>query len=69
MLDSRLTEILVCPVCKGPLRMNEAKTELHCAKCALAYRIVDDIAVMLASEARAMTRKEQETARVRPAKE
>ena len=31
-MDSRLTEILVCPVCKGQLRMNPDKTEQHCAK-------------------------------------
>lgn len=63
-MDSRLTEILVCPVCKGPLRMNPEKTELHCAKCALGFKIVNDIPVMLASEARGLSPEEVAKARV-----
>ncbi len=64
-MDTRLTEILVCPVCKGPLRMNATKTELHCAKCALGFKVVNDIPVMLASEARKLTEEEIESARVK----
>ena len=64
-IDSRLTEILVCPICKGPLRLNSDKTELHCAKCALGFKIVNDIPVMLASEARALTPEEVNKARVK----
>lgn len=64
-MDTRLTEILVCPVCKGPLRMNATKTELHCAKCALGFKVVNDIPVMLTSEARHLTGKEIEAARVK----
>lgn len=64
-MDTRLTEILVCPVCKGPLRMNATKTELHCAKCALGFKIANDIPMMLASEARKLTEKETEAARIK----
>lgn len=64
-MDTRLTEILVCPVCKGPLRLNQEKTEFHCAKCALGYKIVGDIPVMIASEARSLTPEEIERARVK----
>lgn len=65
-MDTRLTEILVCPVCKGPLRMNDTKTELHCAKCGLGYKIVEGIPVMMATEARHLSEKEIEQARVKP---
>lgn len=64
-MDTRLTEILVCPVCKGPLRINATKTQLHCAKCALGFKIVNDIPVMLSSEARKLTEEEIEAARVK----
>lgn len=53
-MDARLLEILVCPNCKGPLDYRKAQAELVCKACRLAYRIQDDIPVMLADEARAM---------------
>ncbi|NHC07276.1 hypothetical protein DFR40_3021 [Azonexus fungiphilus] len=51
-MDARLLEILVCPVCKGPLEHRKAAQELVCKPCKLAYPIRDDIPVMLADEAR-----------------
>ena len=42
-MDSRLTEVLVCPICKGPVRFNADKTELHCAKCAKSFPVEGDI--------------------------
>ena len=51
-MDPRLLEILVCPVCKGPLEHRHAAAELVCKACRLAYPIKDDIPVMLADEAR-----------------
>jgi len=53
-MDARLLEILVCPVCKGPLDYRKAAAELVCKPCRLAYAIKDDIPVMLEDEARAM---------------
>jgi uncharacterized protein YbaR (Trm112 family) len=57
-LDHRLIELLVCPVCKGPLELQRDEqlrpTELVCNACRLAYPIVDGIPVMLEQEARAV---------------
>ena len=65
-MDSRLTEVLVCPVCKGPLTMNKDNSELCCPRCRLAFAIRGGIAVMLENEARQMT--EQEAEKARPSK-
>ncbi|MFA7282265.1 MAG: Trm112 family protein [Sterolibacterium sp.] len=53
-MDARLLEILVCPICKGPLDYRKALSELVCKPCRLAYRVKDDIPVMLEEEARAL---------------
>lgn len=52
-MDPRLLEILVCPVCKGPLEHRKAAGELVCKACRLAYPVKDDIPVMIEEEARA----------------
>lgn len=51
-MDHRLLDILVCPLCKGPLQYDKAAQELICRADRLAYPIRDDIPVMLESEAR-----------------
>ena len=51
-MDPKLLEILVCPVCKGPLVHRKAQGELVCKADKLAYPIRDDIPVMLEEEAR-----------------
>jgi uncharacterized protein YbaR (Trm112 family) len=51
-VDSKLLDILVCPLCKGPLLYRKAQAELVCRPCRLAYAIQDDIPVMLEEEAR-----------------
>jgi uncharacterized protein YbaR (Trm112 family) len=51
-MDAKLLEILVCPVCKGPLVYKKAESELICKPCRLAYPIKDGIPVMLEDEAR-----------------
>jgi uncharacterized protein len=51
-MDSKLIQILVCPVCKGPLVYKKSAQELICKPCRLAYAIKDDIPVMLEDEAR-----------------
>jgi len=53
-MDARLLEILVCPICKGPLGYRKAQAELVCKPCRLAYPIKDDIPVMLEDEARSL---------------
>jgi uncharacterized protein len=51
-VDARLLEILVCPICKGPLEHKKSAQELVCKPCKLAFPIRDDIPVMLEDEAR-----------------
>lgn len=57
-MDARLLEILVCPVCKGPLDYRKAQQELVCKPCRLAYAVKDDIPVMLEEEARQLSAEE-----------
>ena len=57
-MDRKLLEILVCPVCKGPLQDRRAQSELVCRACRLAYPIRDDIPVMLEEEARSVALEE-----------
>lgn len=66
-MDSRLTEVLVCPICKGPLRFNEDRTMLMCAKCGKGFAMIGEIPVLLEKEARELTSEEIEKARVKPA--
>ncbi|MBI3902948.1 MAG: Trm112 family protein [Nitrosomonadales bacterium] len=62
-MDPKLLEILVCPLCKSPLIYRKSEQELICKADRLAYAIKDDIPVMLADEARAMTPEEVEQLR------
>ncbi len=51
-MDKNLLDILVCPVCKGPLHYEKGAQELICRADRLAYAIRDGIPVMLEDEAR-----------------
>jgi uncharacterized protein YbaR (Trm112 family) len=51
-MDPRLLDILVCPICKGPLDYRKSQQELVCKADRLAFRIDDGIPVMLEDEAR-----------------
>jgi len=51
-IDPRLLEILVCPLCKGPLVYRKAESELVCKPDRLAYPVKDGIPVMLEDDAR-----------------
>jgi uncharacterized protein YbaR (Trm112 family) len=51
-LEPWLLEILACPACHAPLRVEEAANELVCTGCGLAYPVRDDIPVLLVDEAR-----------------
>ena len=53
-MDKRLLELLVCPICKGPLRASGSgnSMELVCRPDRLAYAVRDGIPVMLPEEAR-----------------
>jgi uncharacterized protein YbaR (Trm112 family) len=51
-MDPKLLEILVCPLCKGPLVWKKDAQELVCKPDRLAYPVKNDIPVMLEDEAR-----------------
>lgn len=69
-LDSRLLDILVCPICKGPLKHDrpssdpselaasgiapDVQSELRCVADKLAFPVKDGIARMLVEEARSL---------------
>ncbi|EHR72319.1 hypothetical protein BurJ1DRAFT_3512 [Burkholderiales bacterium JOSHI_001] len=57
-LDHRLIDLLVCPLCKGPLTMardaNQQPSELQCPADRLGFPIRDGIPVMLEQQARAL---------------
>ncbi len=57
-MDSKLLEILVCPVSKAPLAYRKERQELWCKASQLAYPIQDDIPVMLECEARPLRAEE-----------
>ncbi len=50
-LKPELLEILVCPQCKGEVRLDEERNGIVCEKCRLVYPVQDDIPVMLIDEA------------------
>jgi uncharacterized protein YbaR (Trm112 family) len=54
-MDSKLLEILVCPLCKAKLEHIKTAAELICHKCKLAYSIDDGIPVMLIDQARKLS--------------
>ncbi|HVC01525.1 MAG TPA: Trm112 family protein [Steroidobacteraceae bacterium] len=55
-MDKRLLDLLVCPICKGPLHLagGGPAPELICRADRLAYPVRDDIPVMLPDEARTL---------------
>jgi len=59
-MDAKLLEILVCPLCKSPLIYKKTEQELICKADRLAFRIDDDIPVMLVDEARKLTPEQAE---------
>jgi uncharacterized protein YbaR (Trm112 family) len=63
-LDSKLLELLVCPVTKASLTYRKEIDELWCRASGLAYPIRDGIPVMLEDEARQLTAEERDSLRV-----
>ena len=58
-MDPKLLEILVCPLCKGPLVWRKDEGELVCKGDRLAFPVKDDIPVMLEDEARTLRPEEE----------
>jgi uncharacterized protein YbaR (Trm112 family) len=55
IMDSKLLELLVCPVSKTSLVYMREQQELWCRVSRLAYPINDDIPFLLPDEARTLT--------------
>lgn len=53
-METRLLEILVCPLCKSRLQFDRDNQELLCKADQLAFPIRDGIPVMLENEARSL---------------
>lgn len=54
-MDTRLLELIVCPVTKGPLEYDREKQELISRSARLAYPVRDGIPILLENEARTLT--------------
>ena len=50
-ISQQLLDILVCPVCKTPVKLMPDRAGLKCQTCRRVYPIRDDIPVMLPEEA------------------
>lgn len=59
-IDPKLSDILVCPLCKGKLHYSKNPEELVCKFDKLAFPIRENIPVMLESEAREVSLEELE---------
>ncbi|HET8691536.1 MAG TPA: Trm112 family protein [Steroidobacteraceae bacterium] len=54
-MSERLTDILACPLCKGPLAWLRDSSEYLCRADRLAFPVRDGIPVMLPDEARRLS--------------
>jgi tetraacyldisaccharide 4'-kinase len=53
-MDPKLLDILVCPLCKGPLLYKRVENELICKADRMAFQIKDGIPVMMEDESRTL---------------
>jgi hypothetical protein len=51
-ISKELLDILVCPLCKAPLKLTADDKGLKCGQCKRVYPIKDNIPVMLVDEAK-----------------
>lgn len=58
-MDPKLLEILVCPLCKGPLVYRKQAAELLCKADRLGFPVKDGIPVMLEEDARKLPPEEE----------
>jgi uncharacterized protein YbaR (Trm112 family) len=58
-MDPKLLEILVCPICKGPLLWKKDAQELVCKPDRLAFPVKNGIPVMLEEDARTLGPEEE----------
>ncbi len=57
-MDAKLLDILVCPICKGPLIYVKPGQELVCRADRLAVPVREGIPVMIEDESRKLTAEE-----------
>lgn len=67
-MDTKLLELLVCPVTKGPLNFDRERQELLSRSARLAYPVRQGIPILLENEARTLSDEEvEQLAALRPA--
>lgn len=59
-MDTKLLELLVCPVTKGPLDFDRERQELLSRSARLAYPVRNGIPILLENEARPLSDEEIE---------
>ncbi len=59
-MDPKLTQILVCPFCKGPLLYDKKKKDLFCKRDKKAFSVIDEIPDLVPDEARDLSDEELE---------
>ncbi|MEN9889590.1 MAG: hypothetical protein RL559_1627 [Pseudomonadota bacterium] len=59
-MDTKLLELLVCPVTKGPLTFDRERQELLSRSARLAYPVHNGIPILLENEARTLSDEELE---------
>jgi len=59
-METKLLELLVCPVTKGPLDLQREMQELWSRSARLAYPIRNGIPILLENEARTLSDEELE---------
>ncbi len=51
-ISQELLDMLVCPICKTPVKLTADEQGLKCNQCKRVYPIKDNIPVMLSDEAK-----------------
>jgi LSD1 subclass zinc finger protein len=51
-ISQELVDLLVCPVCKTPVKLTADQEGLRCATCHIVYPIREGLPVMIREEAR-----------------
>lgn len=64
-MDTKLLDMLVCPVTKGPLRYDREHQELVSRSARLAYPVRDGLPILLEHEARTLS--DEDIERLAPA--
>ncbi len=57
-MDTKLLELLVCPVTKGPLNFDRERQELLSRSARLAYPVRNGIPILMENEARTLSDEE-----------